>query len=187
MSARRHISQRKSLVAVLGVALATGLVAASYALSQDRGPDLRANLPARLLPTVTLAPGAEAALAESIGDEARAAVGIVHESFANVRLLAVTPAGPLYLIPGTSGACLVLQRSASCGDPGAPEQPLLALIYSPDPTQPTVGGGITVDTVQAVSVESAGLTKNLGLVQGVFVVHPDDQVSRASEVYFKAR
>lgn len=169
--------KRKATFAILTLALmgaAYGVT--NYALGSQTPPQLRSNLPARNLPVTPLPPdiaGETSSLATSAGMDAR--YGITPDSYAQARRVATTSLGPLYLIPGTNGACLVFASSMSCGDPGAANEPMLALVALNPATGDAVGGGVTSATITSVTVVSdRGRSLTVGAIDGVFAIDARD-------------
>jgi hypothetical protein len=151
------------------VAAACAFGVTSYALGSGQGPQLRANLPARQLPVVSLPASLRVAINNAIGRFGVDRYGITPDSYAQVRRVAGTSAGVLYLIPGSNGACLVLgTAAASCGDPGASGEPMLALLVQAPSIDVLVGGGITSDSIR--QVRQKGASRSFDVVNGTFVV-----------------
>jgi hypothetical protein len=155
------MSKRTIALGILFALLALTLSGVSYALrssapSQPGSPQLRPNVPAANLPATTLPPAAQAAFQSIISPAAAARFGITPASYRQARSVASTSAGTLYLIPGAKGACLFLAYGVSCGDPGAVDQPLLALLVKPLSSNSLVGGGITSAAATTVTASVAG-------------------------------
>ena len=160
-----------SLVAVFGLAFV--FVTASHALvADDDAPKLRSNLPAADRPTIELDSAERRAISNSLLNSDVATVGITESSLSAVRLVNRTDFGPLYLVPGLRGACLVIpQKARACGDPGAPGSELLALAFSAGSQQAFEGGGVTTDDVKRVMVWSpTGERVSVRTSAGVFLV-----------------
>jgi hypothetical protein len=163
---------RKTLI--IGTALATGVLAftaTSLAVGQDPEPRLRANLPAAALPAIALGESDAIKINNLLG-ELGSRAGITRGSYTQVRVLANTAAGPLYLIPGADGACLALGEGAGCGDPGAANTPLNAVATLDPSSERIVGGGVTdasVDRVEVV-VMGYGVRAVVPVVHGAFSI-----------------
>jgi hypothetical protein len=155
-------------IATLATTAATFAIS-SHALGSGPPPNLRSNLPATQLPTTALAEEESIAVNDLIGPEAAAQFGITSDSYRQARLLSNTAAGQLYLIPGSSGACLAMPAAVSCGDPGADGQPILALMK--DSSGDFVGGGIADDSTKNVTITSPnGPPASIDVDRGVFLV-----------------
>jgi hypothetical protein len=167
---------RKSLVAGASLVLLTLLSAfgaASYALGSAEPPRLRANLPVAQLPTISLEKATTVAINNLIGTQGVARFGITPESYTQVRRLADTAAGAFYLIPGSRGVCVVSPSATACGDPGAPSEPIIALVQTTPEGDTFVGAGIATDTTRSVTIErrSGSPVVSLRVTRGVFVLH----------------
>jgi hypothetical protein len=161
------------LSALVAAACAFGVT--TYALGSGQGPHLRSNLPARQLPATSLPASLQVSLNNSIGRDGVEHFGITADSYTQVRRIADTPAGVLYLIPGSNGACLVFDgAAASCGDPGASAEPMLSLLIQAPSTDLLVGGGVTSDAIH--KVRHKGVSQSFGVVNGAFVVSEADGV-----------
>jgi hypothetical protein len=151
------------------VAAASAFGVTTYALGSGQGPHLRGNLPARQLPAISLPASLQVSLNNTIGRVGVDRYGITADSYTQVRRLAGTPAGVLYLIPGSNGACLVFGTAgASCGDPGASGESMLYLLFQAPSTDVVVGGGITTDAIR--QVRQKGTSRSFDVVNGTFVV-----------------
>jgi len=133
--------------------LASSFAITSYALANEAPPQLRANLPAAALPTVSLDEETAVRLNNLIGKDGTARFGITPGSYAAVRHLAETSMGTFYLIPGTRGACIATLSAAACGDPGAPEAPSsLALWQLNESMDAVVGEGIATGSTELTTI-----------------------------------
>lgn len=164
---------RTRFFAVAGLAVLLGgssFAAASYALGAASGdpPQLRPNLPAATLPTISLDDATSVRLNNSIGAPGVAHFGITPASYTAVRRLADTSIGTFYLVPGTRGVCIVTESSgAACGDPGAAGQPMLALWTLSADKDALVGEGIAAATTESVPLQigSGSVTEPVSLGQ----------------------
>lgn len=164
------MAHKSLLFTAISLVAALSFAATSSAL-RDSAPGLRENLQAKSLPTVALSDADTITASNSIGAELATAFGIDKASFETARLVTVTSRGPLYLIPGTSGACLILDGGSSCGDPGRSNHPILALATSDPVTGTWVGGGITDDATTAVSVrDHKGRAVVVSSLRGTFAI-----------------
>lgn len=163
---------RRPLLIVL--TLATGILAfaaTSFAVGQDPEPRLRANLPAAALPAFAL-DEREAIKINNLLGESGLRAGVTRDSYKQVRVLANTAAGPLYLIPGADGACMALGEGAGCSDPGAANTPLTAVATLDPSSERIVGGGVadaSVDRVEVVAV-GYGVRAVVPVIQGAFSI-----------------
>lgn len=130
-------------------------VVAAPALSGDDTPRFRDNLPARELAPISLSEN-EAVRVNNILGLLGEDVGITPSSYDQVRVLAETAVGPLYLIPGANGACLFLVSRSACGDPGAMDAPVNAIVTLDSGGQTLVGGGVADESIQRVEVVAGG-------------------------------
>jgi hypothetical protein len=143
----------------------------SAALSQDRAPGIPSNVPAGKLPASALSEETAVSINNLIGAPLAERAGISAASFERVRMLGTTRLGHLYLIPGTSGACLVIQDiAAACGDPTAKGVHSLSLLVKTSATGGTVGGGIVADHVRRLVADTSKGVVAMRLRNGVFVV-----------------
>jgi len=131
-------------------------------------PQLRQNLPAAALPTISLGEAISVQLNKAIGAPGVARFGITPNSYAEARRLANTSVGTFYLVPGTRGACIVTLFAASCGDPGASDQPMLALARAPAAGDPWVGVGIATAATERVTFPSGSGVAPLSVSEGLF-------------------
>lgn len=181
----------RKLVITLSVVL-TGVgafVGASRAVRLENS-DLPPGLPASVLPKAKLSDSTRLDLQNLLGSTAEA-YGISTGSYENVRVLAQTAAGPLYVVPGQNGFCLALVQStlpaASCGFPNR-DNPVVA-IFAPDSSASSlVGGGLTIAGIGGVSVKTpAGKSARGRGVTGGFAITPADGFSANDHVEVEAR
>lgn len=167
--------RRLGLLLVALVAFGAAFLTTS--LASSRQPPLQANFPAASLHQVSLSPAERLAISNLMGVELGARVGITDASYDNARLVGHTSVGPLYLILGTSGACLYLSDAISCGDPAqSPEAPL-SLLVSNRAGNAFVGGGVTAQSARDVSIGVPGVGRvTKAVTQGAFVVTETDRV-----------
>jgi hypothetical protein len=165
-------------VAVAASTLMAGLAAfigTSYA--QDSEPELPTWLPAASSPAVSLSAERQVAINNLIADDAAAQFGISAESFSRVRLLAQSEKGPVYVIPGTRGACLALETAAACSDLRNRGGVLLALLV-PNENGQLVGAGLVDSGASTVEVSRAGESPaKTRAVLGRFVLSAADGVA----------
>lgn len=147
---------RGFLVAGTGIAaltLAASFAITSYALANEAAPQLRSNLPAGELPTVSLDEETAVQLNNLIGKDGTARFGITPASYKAVRQLADTSVGTFFLIPGTRGVCIATLSATACGDPGAPGEPSrLALMQLNKSRDAVVGEGIATGSTRLVTI-----------------------------------
>lgn len=184
---------KKSLGLMLALMLgALALSATAYALqkkpsSQADHPELQTNLPAAALPTETLPAPARAAFEKIISPAATEHFGITPASFTNVRRL-TTLAGPLFIIPGEEGACLLLDYAVACGNPGTSGQPILAVLVKPSSRKMLVGGGIATTSVTSVLIQTQrGHSARVIADDGTFLISPADGFVTADKTSFSVR
>jgi hypothetical protein len=164
--------------------LASSLAVASYALGRSETlPQLRPNLPAAALPTISLDQAARVQLNNAIGAPNLARFGITPDSYAAVRRLANTSVGTFYLVPGARGACIVTQSAASCGDPGAPDQPMLALARAPAADDPLVGVGIATAATERVTMPTGSGVARLPVSEGLFHIRVPASINPAAGTF----
>jgi len=157
-----------------------GFIGASQAGS--RAPDLSSNLPAKGLPTVALAHQTQVAINNLIDAETAARFGIIQDSFAKARRLAQTDAGPLYVLPGTHGACLVLLPSVACAPVGS-SNPVVALFVPSPSSEYLVGGGLLTGRAGSVAVNREnGSVTPAHLVTGGFTISQADGIKPSERV-----
>jgi hypothetical protein len=153
---------------VVGAA-AVAFAATSYAIRSNTQPKLRSNLAVANRPAVVLGYDAAVAFNDTIGAANLSRFGITAASYDQARVVARTSRGVAYLIPGSRGACLVFARDASCGNPGAPGESMLALATVR--SGKLVGLGITTDAKHVVTVSSPhGLVARAAVSDGAFSV-----------------
>jgi hypothetical protein len=162
----------KRRLLTLGLALVVGVLAftgTSFALGRGGDqPRPREALPAAALPASVLSASEQIAVKNSLG-WAEDQFGINDASLSDVRQVARTEAGPIYLVFGSRGACLYLSGTSACGDPGAPDEPLLALGTAHNGV--AIGAGIASESVRRVSLSVPGRQSiSLPLVNGTFVI-----------------
>lgn len=180
---------RKLVITCSALLAAVGaFVGASRAVGLGN-PDLPPGLPAGALPKANLSDSARLDLQNLLGSTAEA-YGISGGSYENVRVLAQTAAGPLYVVPGRAGLCLALVQStlpaASCGLPSRSD-PVVA-IFAPDGSAASlVGGGLTIAGVKGVSVKAPnGRSARGRAVIGGFAITSADGFSASDHVDVEA-
>lgn len=165
--------RRTLFFAVAGLALltlASSFAVAAYAIDRasDRRPALRPHLAAAALPTLSLDEATSVELNRVIGARGVDRFGITPDSYAGVRVLGKTSVGTFYLVPGTHGACIVTLSAASCGDPGSPGDPALALATVAGPGDLLVGVGIARTGIQRVAMPVGSGVTSLPVSAGLF-------------------
>lgn len=159
-------------VAGLGVlTLASSFAVASYALGSDPAPQPRPNLPAGALPTISLDERTSVQINDLIGVEGRERFGITRESYTKARRLADTRVGTFYLIPGVRGTCISSLLGVACGDPGVPDQPMLALSHATPEGDAVVGVGVAASGITRVTLPLTTGTISAPVSGGVFQLH----------------
>ncbi len=146
---------RRFFVAGTGMAallFASSFAITSYARANEAPPQFRANLPAAELSTVSLDEETAVRLNNLIGKDGTDRFGITPGSYEAVRHLADTSVGTFYLIPGTRGVCIATLSASSCGNPGAPGEPSLALMQLNESMDAVVGEGIAIDTTKLITI-----------------------------------
>lgn len=142
---------RAALAVLIVLVVILGAGGSGAAGATGTPPVLRPNLRAAGLPPVVL-PDELVSTAEALLGGAADRYGITAESFDVARQLGETSIGRLYLIPGSSGACLlIVGRGLACGDPGSPEEPILSIGGS-NRSGYFVGGGVAADGVSTVNL-----------------------------------
>lgn len=119
-------------------------------------------------------------IANGIGAAGLDQFGITSESFKAARTLGRTSVGPLYLIPGRAGVCLVLSPAAACGYPGEKDR-VLALVVADPVTRKAVGGGVVTDDVAAVRVSSETRAVAARVDAGVFWIQQADDIDLSGQ------
>jgi hypothetical protein len=157
--------------------LASSFAVASYALgpSSEGPPQLRRNLPAAALPTTPLHEATVVGLGNLLRAGGADRFGITPDSYAGARRLASTDVGTFYLVPGSDGACIVTSSAASCGDPGSPGDPILALAKATAAGDELVGVGIATAGTERAAIPSGSRMASLPVSNGLF--HIRERVS----------
>jgi hypothetical protein len=163
----------------------------TYAVGRNTNqPGPRANLAAAQLPAVAISASDQIEIKNSL-EWAAERFGVSDASLSEVRKLADTEVGPVYLLFGSSGACLYMNHTSVCGDPGAPGQPLLALGTSHRGV--AIGAGIAADSVHSVALTTPSRgSVDLPLINGSFVVHsnlevPVSSTAAAHQIRFESK
>lgn len=181
------MSRRFVSGAVIAAISALAFTATSFAVRAGSGPALPPDVPAANLPTVALTDAQKVAISDEIQAPVATRFGIGADSFNAARLVASTSLGPLYLIPGSSGACLALANAVSCGDPGATGVPLLALAVSDGSSGFWVGGGIATAATAAVTVrDRSGHSQRFATAGGVFAIPASAGLNAQDPLVFEA-
>lgn len=165
---------RRLLVGALLSGVAIGVFAGtSGALQSSDPPKIRDTLAIGDVPATALSDSDAVAINNLIGaGQLLDRVGITAESYAQARKVGVTPNGPVYFIPGSGGACLAIPSEAvSCGDPGTPGNPTIALVGRDRKTGLYSGVGVASRNVGQISLRTINGQLRLPLQQGIFKVH----------------
>lgn len=176
---------RTVLVAASLVLVASStFIGVSSAVSGGQGPQIRSNLPVAALPAVAMAESDAAEIRSLIGEFLLLRAGITAASFSQLRLLGDTEVGPLYFVPGSLGACVVLStRAASCGDPGASDQSQIVVAARVPDRGIFIGGGVTSRSVRALeAVRADGSRVPVNVVEGRFILNRTHALSTLQEV-----
>lgn len=174
-----------SLVVSIGTLVAAFLV--TTAIASPQSPDIRSDLPVAQLQPVSVPRDQRLAINDLLAHEFGARIGITAESYDRAREITRTSVGPLYLIPGTSGACLYLAAAVSCGDPGSPDGPLLALLTLDPSGKRLVGGGVTANSVEQVTIKHPVAGRlSVAVASGAFVITEAHNLSPARGLVFTA-
>jgi hypothetical protein len=153
---------------VLMASAASAYVATSSATSRDVG--LPPDVTATALAPVSVSGDQQVAIQNAIGADAAASFGISDASFSQVRQLSTTSVGPLYVVPGTAGECLVLSDAVSCGAAGGGHDAAVAVFHS-DANGNYVGGGILTNKIHQVALtDSTGFSANASITRGGFTI-----------------
>jgi hypothetical protein len=150
------VIRRLFLVALAMIIGCAAFLGASFATAAPGGPDLPAWLPAAALGKVDISSQQQIEINNLIPSVEADRYGITPGSFNNVRLLANTKLGSLYVIPGRSGVCLALAQAVACADlSGSVERVPAALLISNDSGQ-LIGGGLVSNAGFAVAAVRSG-------------------------------
>lgn len=162
-----------SLVAVAAI----GYLAPRLAIASDPTPDLPESVPSSKLSRAPVPDATRLAIQSLIIDEVVERVGIARESYNNARVLATTERGPLYIIPGTKGACLALADVVGCREFPWNERLIIALFVPGVAGKYQVGGGLLATTTGQVVIDHGdGSTGVADAVEGGFVITPSHRV-----------
>ena len=120
---------------------------------------------------VAVSDSVRASIASLIGVDAAQQFGISSDSYTQIRQLATTSAGAIYVVPGTNGLCVALLPAVSCGRPGHNADASVA-VFVPDPSGNfLVGGGVTAASAGHVSLHARnGATADATAVDGGFTL-----------------
>jgi hypothetical protein len=172
---------KRSLVVMFAAALGVFAFVATSSATSTKGGDLPPSVPAHALPVQTLDEATAISLANTIGSEAAGRYGIGPDAVQHVRVLAQSSRGPLYVVAGASGECLVLAFAASCGDVTSGEPVSVFVSDSAGPF--AVGGGIGASDHQGVRfVTPSGRNVPAHSVPGGFVITEGDGVNLDSQI-----
>jgi hypothetical protein len=178
--------RRKLLVlfSVLAVAVVT-FVGVSRALAP--APALPHGYSVSELPAMSLPSATQLKIGGLISAHAATRFGITSDSYRQARRLALTSAGPLYVIPGTQGLCVALRAAVSCGQPSASE-PTVSVFVTAPASKFMVGGGVTPDgTTQVLVKPQVGPALPVQIVKGGFVVSEQAKLRPHRQIAISAR
>ena len=173
----------RKILATLSACLVAGVafVATSNALTSG-APSIPSNTSASDLPTTALAASDQVSVFDLIG---QSPVGISADSLNHVGVLGSTSVGTLYVVPGSSGLCVVLVPSlvedsaASCGNPS--EAPVS--IFGLDATNSKwIGGGVYASGRVLSITRVDGSTFTPSLVSGGFTISASDNLPAGSRI-----
>lgn len=164
----------------LAVAVVVGVMSVGLVATAENG-QTPAGLPSALsasdLPKVVV-PEGDLAAVETALQRAAPEFGVDADSYKSARVLTTTSAGPLYVIPGSSGLCLVVPTGyVSCGPLGyrdmeATETQAVVLIVR-NPAGSAEGGGVVLRDAKGIDIMREGGTPlPLSKVRGGFVLAP---------------
>jgi hypothetical protein len=170
--------QRKLALIVSVFLLGLGaFVAVGHAVGRTIG--FRDDSAARDLHPVGLLQSTQTGIESVIDPFTASQFGITSDSYTNARKLGDTSAGPVYALPGSTGACVVLLPAYSCGRLSTTSEPVVGVFVQNPAGKYLVGGGLVADSVNAVSVKTHGTSSSVAanLVQGGFVVTEDQGIA----------
>jgi hypothetical protein len=125
-------------------------------------------LPVFAQPAAQLSTDAQVVISDTIGDFSPR-FGITSSSFSDVRTIPVG-SETMYVVPGSSGVCLVFRNASACGMPD--DRHLIALFVS-DGNGVLAGGGITDGAPHGVVISAAnGSSASVAVRHGAFVLGP---------------
>jgi len=143
---------------------------ATWATASSGSADLPQSLPASQLARTPIPDSERVAINNLIPLDEASRYGIVPSSFDNARLLAATELGPLIILPGTNGACLILSSTSACTGKLDGRPTVLALLV-PNAAGFMVGGGLTTVSGSVPDiVDEAGLRVQTTPTLGGFTV-----------------
>lgn len=152
----------------------------------DRSPEFPKGLAVADLPIAPISGSELADIANLIDADAKAAIGISPESYSKARRLAETAAGPLYVLPGTDGVCVVLLPAAACGPVSDGAQPVSVFVPAPGGSH-LVGGGVHPPGTTARIVQADGAELSPTAIPGGFIVSEAQRVKAGQFLEIAAR
>lgn len=136
------------LLLVSAVTFLTAFAVTAYAgtslfASGPAHPDV-SSLPVFAAPAISLTPDQRVSLGNLIPSNSAARVGISSDSFDEVRAFSVGDQ-KLYVVPGSSGVCVILGNGGTCGDPASVGQIGVVAIHDGSVT----GAGVTAADINS--------------------------------------
>lgn len=166
---------RKAVFALLCTSAATccvGFAVTAYAagMSSSSGPsaEILASLPALAGSPAQLTAAERLSLNNLIPPEGVVAAGITGGTFDATRAVDVGQNEPMYILPGSSGTCLVVGNAGTCGDPLAKEQLGVLRIDTKDGV--VTGSGVTSAAVSSIVETVDGTSAEIPVHNGVYVI-----------------
>lgn len=166
---------RKSLLVLSTAAVALGaFIGTSYATAPDS--EIDPGLPAHALPNVSVPAETRAAIQNLLTPEAVEQFGITTGSYSNIRKLADTEVGTVYVLPGTGGLCVALVPTLSCGNP-SDGAGMVAVLVPVSSGEYVVGGGVLAAGITRVAFRREdGTTATATPVPGGFSISPEQRI-----------
>lgn len=170
---------RKQLVILATAALAffISFAIAAYANSgsafgtASNHVRLSPDIPALDLPPVVLSAAERLRLANLITSYGASKAGISVASFNQVRAVSAPDGQTMYVVPGSSGACLALGNSSTCGDVVGTHQ--IGLLHIDTTDGAVTGAGITDASVTTVTETINNTSAAIPVKNGVYVISRD--------------
>jgi hypothetical protein len=166
--------QRLTIASLFALVAVGVFIAASAAFAPSSGftagPPLGSDLPYQALTPVVLTASDRATIEKVVIPPLADRYGITASSYATVRKLADTSLGPLFIVSGATGVCVVLGQSMACGNPDTADKRVVA-VFDADSVGHYVGGGVVASGVGTVTVGDArGASAKATPVQGGFTI-----------------
>jgi hypothetical protein len=159
------------LLACVALAIVASFAAVSYARGTSKSKSQAGfphGLPVGNLHPISLSPAEQANLTQLIGSIGSQEAGITNDSFAEVRAFHGPSGELMYVIPGTSGVCLVMANASTCGDPLSSHAIGLEEINHENGN--LSGAGITDGSASQVVVKLNGSSVTLPVSNGTYVI-----------------